>query len=162
MSHLDEIKGSRVEEKIVTALKNRFKERLISVSIFGSVARREHSSRSDIDIFCIIEDLPSKPYKRKMVLNETISSQIELPFTILAKTEEEFLTQFPPLYLDLGLDAKIIFDRDDFLRDSLEKIREIINQAKLVRVKEGRDYLWEWQRPHSHRWQIDWEGYSEF
>lgn len=155
------LKGSKIEKKIVTALKNYFKEELIAVSIFGSVARGEHNRKSDIDIFCIIEGLPTKPYQRKVLLNRVISSQIEMPFTILAKTKKEFLTQFPPLYLDFGLDAKIIFDKDNFFKDNLEKIRKIINRAELVRIKDGKDYLWVWQRPPSHRWQINWEGYSE-
>jgi len=156
------INDSKIEKKIVTALNACFKERLISVSIFGSVARGEYSLNSDIDIFCIIEGLPTKPYKRKILLNEAVSSHLEMPFTIIVKTKEEFISQFPPLYLDLGLDAKIIFDKDNFLRDRLRKIREIISQAKLVRAKDGRDYFWQWQGPHSHRWQMNWEGYSEF
>jgi len=64
-------------------------------------------------------------------------------------------------YLDISLDGVIIYDRD-FIKEKLERIREIISQAGLKRCRDADDFYWEWEKyPKPGRWKIDWDGYHE-
>jgi len=48
----------RVIEEYCSLIKNHFRDRLISICLFGSVARGEAKPSSDIDILVVADDLP--------------------------------------------------------------------------------------------------------
>jgi predicted nucleotidyltransferase len=146
---------------LIEHLKTAFGDDFIALALFGSLARGEGDERSDLDIFCIIDNLPGKIYERKKLLSKIITKHIQRRFSIIAKTHSEFLDHFSSLYLDLGLDAKIIYDRDDFLKKKLKRIRNILEKAGLKRERDGRDFFWNWKTTPSQGWEIDWQGYRE-
>lgn len=148
-------------EKVVDLLKEHFGEALIAVALFGSAARGEATAASDLDIFAIIEGLPAKHFKRCTLLNELVLPHVPRRVTIAAKTPEEFVQAFPPLYLDLGLDVQVLYDSVGFLSQRLARIRQIIRQAGLKRVKQDGNFAWRWERPPRRGWQITGEGYCE-
>jgi len=148
-------------ERVVALLKEHFGEALIAVALFGSAARGEATATSDLDIFAIIEGLPARHFKRCTLLNELVLPHVPRRVTIVAKTPREFTQTFPPLYLDLGLDARVLYDRDGFLSERLASIRQIIRQAGLRRVKRDGDLAWRWDKPPRRGWEITWEGYRE-
>ncbi|MDK2796403.1 MAG: uncharacterized protein PWQ58_1602 [Archaeoglobaceae archaeon] len=47
-------------EKLLDALRRKYGERLISLAVFGSVARREARKDSDLDMLLIIDSAPKK------------------------------------------------------------------------------------------------------
>jgi len=147
--------------RLVNGLEIRFRDDFVALAVFGSIARGEGGEESDLDLFCVIDNLPGKVYGRKKLLSRIIAQHVQRRFSIVAKTRSEFLSQFSSLYLDLGLDAKVIFDRDDFLKGKLRRVREILRETGLKREQEGGSFLWSWEKSPNSGWEIDWEGYRE-
>ena len=81
---------------------------------------------------------------------------------MLGKTPDEFEKHFPSLYLDIGLDGKVLYDRDNYTTRKLARIREIIAQTGLVRERlSGGNMFWNWNRKVMRPWEITWEGFRE-
>lgn len=156
-----DVQTQEVCDRVVAILKENLGENLVGVALFGSVARGDTSARSDVDIFAIIENLPAKHFKRCTMLNSLVLPRVQHQVTIVAKTREEFLSAFPSLYLDLGLDGKVLYDRDGFLSERLAMIRKIIRQAGLRREKRDYGFIWRWRNRPKRGWEITWEGYRE-
>jgi predicted nucleotidyltransferase len=138
-------------------------ENLLGVVLYGSHARGEAREDSDVDLLVIARDLPERRYDRAVFL-QRLARGIEdaPPFSLLGKTPEEFEHYFPSLYLDIGLDGVVLFDREGYTDGKLKRIREIIAEAGLVRERlEGGDMFWNWNRKTARQWEITWEGYRE-
>jgi hypothetical protein len=80
---------------------------------------------------------------------------------VLGKTPSEFESQFPSLYLDIGLDGVILHEREDYATGKLSRIREIIGQAGLLRERPNGEMKWVWETPPTRHWEITWEGFRE-
>lgn len=154
-----EMDQSHIYEKIVNLYKEYLGNRLISIVLFGSFARGDAKETSDYDLFIIAEGLPAKPLKRILFMRTPLQGQFDQRFSILAKTPQEMLEHFPPLFLDLGLDGVILFDRGDFFNNLQVKIKKIIKQAGLQRKRWDGEFSWEWQTPPQKGWEITWDGY---
>lgn len=141
---------------LVERLKQGFKEDLLGVVLFGSRARNEAELRSDYDIFIICNSLPDKPIERQEFIIEKIKTKDGA--NIIAKTKQEFESSFPPLYLDLALDGVILFDREDYLKEKLALIKELIEIAGLIREKRPYGFNWRWRKKPLANWRIDWSG----
>ncbi len=129
-------------------------ERLISLAIFGSVARNTFRPDSDIDILIIAEGLPKGRLKRvsefekniELPLEETLKrlfrQGIYPELSPLFKTPEEVL-HGSPLFLDMTEDLKILYDRDNFFKNYLQGLKERLKRlgARKVYFKGG--YYWE-------------------
>jgi len=148
-------------ECIVTTLKEKLSNDLIAAALFGSYARGDYQEGSDIDILLIARNLPEKHFDRMVFLNQAVIECKRLP-GFVPRTPEEFNSGFPSFYLDLGLDAIILYDTNGFLQQRLQRIREITEQAGLYRAGNRHNFSWNWKkRPKPGRWKITWEGYHE-
>ena len=153
---LDEAKS------IVEFLYQKLGEDLIAVALFGSCARGDFHAGSDIDLLVIAQNLPANRVDRLMFLNDIIiSCHVRKWPGFVAKTRKEFMSDFPALYLDFGLDAKVLYDSHGFLRQCLERIREITAEAGLYRVSTAHGFSWRWKKRPKRGWEITWEGYRE-
>lgn len=148
-------------KKIVNCYKDYLGDHLISMVLFGSRARADAKETSDYDIFIIAEDLPLRPFQRVLFIRNPLKGQFEEKICIIAKTPEEVLKDFPPLFLDVGLDGIILFDTNDFFKNLQVKIKDIIRQAGLKRKRANKDFYWEWQNPPRKGWEITWSGFRE-
>ena len=148
-------------KKIVDCYLDFLGEDLVSIVLFGSHARGEAKSTSDYDLFIVAARLPARPFKRVLFIRSPLIGQFEEKLCIVAKTPEEVLENFPPFFLDLGMDGIILFDKNDFFRNLQKKIREIIREAGLQRKKSGRELYWEWKIPPRKTWELTWSGYRE-
>ncbi len=147
---------------IVEYLKRGLSDNLIAVALFGSYARGDQNSNSDVDILVIANDLPENHFTRMISLNSLMPLTLAGKVGFTALTPDEWTSSFPSYYLDLGLDAKILFDPVDFLVPKLQRIREIIKEAGLSRVRIERGFAWCWKNaPKPGKWEIHWEGYHE-
>jgi len=149
-------------KKIVDCYKDYLGNQLISIVLFGSHARGEAKETSDYDLFIIAEELPLRALRRMLYIRTPLKGQFEEKICIIAKTPEEVSKDFPPFFLDLGLDGIILFDRNDFFRNLQKRIIEIIQQAGLERKKDNGEYHWEWHTPPQNGWEITWNGYRAF
>lgn len=133
-------------------------EGLISLVLFGSHARGEGSAKSDMDIFLLAENLPDHPFERQIFLRKIIPKEFPLQVSLYAKTVKEFERDFPAIYLDIAVDGLILFDKDNYAVKKLERIREIIKNASMKRIKKFRYLLWKWENQPESGWCIDWSG----
>jgi len=143
------------------ALLRYFGERLVSVVLYGSVARGHYTANSDIDLLIIAEGLPESRRERNRILVEIEEKEfssilaalhrqgIYTDFSTKIKTPQEAL-KFSPLYLDLTEDAVILYDKDGFFRGVLERLRERLKELGAERVWRGK--VWYWKIKPDLKW----------
>ncbi|MFN4181000.1 MAG: nucleotidyltransferase domain-containing protein [Armatimonadota bacterium] len=113
-------------------------DNLVSVALFGSVARGEATETSDIDLFIVCRQLPKGIFRRYELLEpirerlypemkRLWEQSIYSNFAELAFTEEE-ARQLRWIYLDMTEDAVILFDRDGFLESILDNLRQRLRE----------------------------------
>ena len=137
-------------------------DRLLGVVLYGSHARGEAREGSDVDLLVIARGLPERWYERSVYVHHPLKEVASAPpFSVLAKTPEEFERHFPSLYLDIGRDGVILYDHDGYIARKLQRIREITMQAGLVRKRNNGEMNWVWQMPPKRHWEVTWEGFRE-
>ena len=155
-----------VNQTILEQLKKLFLDKLgedlISLILFGSRARDEGSVGSDVDLFLIARTLPHHPFERQLYMRNLIPLGFPSQISVYPKTAEEFERDFPAIYLDLAKDGVIIHDTNHYAFYRLQKIREIIKEAGLKRVKKSGQFLWTWEKQPAPGWRIDWSGLNGF
>ena len=115
-----------------------------------------------MDLLVIARGLPERRYDRALFLEQIVAGLPDAPdFSLLGKAPEEFESHFPSLYLDLGLDGVLLFDRAGYTAAKLSRIREIIQQAGLFRERDNGDMFWNWKNPPGPHWEVTWEGFRE-
>lgn len=138
-------------------------DNLIGVALYGSYARGEAREDSDVDLLVIARDLPEHWQERTLALHDPLRRIPDAPaIYVYGKTPGEFESQFPSLYLDFGLDAQVLYERESYLTRKLQRIREIIEAAGLFRERLSPNCMsWDWKNPPRHGWEITWKGYRE-
>ena len=138
---------------IVKLLKITLEENLVSVLLFGSVARGEAGEGSDIDIVVVAKNFEpfgsrfeffneierdlrtSKEYRN---LKEKKLGTLISPIPL---TPEE-IKRTPPILLDLVTDGVILYDTDNFMKKQIEYLRNKLEEmsAKKIFLEDGRWY----------------------
>lgn len=113
---------------------------------------------SDMDIFLVAENLPDHPFERQIFLRKIIPKEFPFQVSLYAKTVEEFERDFPAIYLDIATEGIILFDRDNYAQGRLQRIKDIIQEAGLRRIKEFGSLIWKWKEQPKVSWRIDWSG----
>jgi len=128
--------------------------RLISVCLFGSIARGNVDPSSDIDIIIVAEDLPEGLISRNLAIKnilETIKSspkaralrkmnQSILVSPIMLTPEEA--SKHPSIMLDIVDDDIILYDRGGFLQGILDDIRSRLRELGARKVKTRKGWYW--------------------
>ncbi|MCX7969587.1 MAG: nucleotidyltransferase domain-containing protein [Armatimonadetes bacterium] len=128
----------QLAEKYAQVAVNVLGNNLLSIALFGSVARGEATETSDIDLFIVCRQLPRGVFKRYELLEpirEELRSDLEklwkqgiyANFTELTFTEEE-AKRLRWIYLDMVEDAVILFDRSGFLEGILNALRNRLQE----------------------------------
>lgn len=146
--------------RLIEAYKAHLGANLISIMLFGSRARGDYTESSDYDILIIAKSLPERHLARMGYIRAPLSN-FEEKVSIIAKTPEEFDSCFPPLYLDMAMDGKILIDKERFMEKRLKKIMKIIENSTLNRVKKDDELFWRWKSPKKPGWELDWGGIVE-
>jgi len=131
--------------EVLAKLFGAFHQNLVSVVLYGSVARGTAGVTSDIDLFVVARGLPESFYDRANIIGEVVrqvhDSKVRLwkesgkfaNVDILPLTPEE--AQAPRLlYLDFLFDSTILYDQENFMRGCLERMRDRIKQSGGRRV----------------------------
>jgi len=148
-------------KELVETLHKHLGDDLVAVALYGSWARGEGQPGSDIDLFIIARNLPKRRFPRAQHVHRAVGGRFPHPVSIVAKEPEEFERHFPSLYLDLGLDAVVLYDPQGYMTTRLARIKQLIQEAGLYRKRCDGDFVWLWKRPPRRPWVLDWEGFRE-
>jgi predicted nucleotidyltransferase len=142
-------------EAAVQAWSDLLGARLVSLVLFGSVARGDARESSDIDLLVIAEDLPRSLAERRRPLRqawERVKTERGLPpveWNLVAKTPVE-AAYHSPLYLDIVEDGILLVDRGGFFQRVLDAMR-----ARMQALGSRRVYLpdgsWYWDLKPDYR-----------
>ena len=147
-------------ESVVREIRGAYGQRLRSIALFGSVARRRARPDSDVDLFVVAEDLPRSRRARletfdtvERVLAPELKSLAEAgintELSAVLRTPEDIASP-SPLMLDLTEDAVILEDRGDVLAAALEDLRCRLRKLGSRRVWTGPDQ-WYWDLKPDYR-----------
>jgi hypothetical protein len=143
-----------LEERLLAEIRSFYGERLVSVIVFGSVAREAQSFDSDLDLLVIAEGLPQGRMKRIREFG-SVENKVE-PFlktlqqkkgintyiSAIIKSPEE-AEKGSPLFLDMVEDAKMLFDRRHFFEGVLERLRKRLKELGARRIWRGNVWYWD-------------------
>lgn len=138
--------------KILQSVKEFYGEKLVSVVVFGSVARGTPNPHSDIDLLIVCKELPQGVRKRindflkieeslNPFLREAQRKGFNIEISPVIKTREE-VKRGSLLFLDLVEEAKILYDKEDFFTKFLEEFKEKLNKLGAKRIKQGDRWYW--------------------
>src|SRR5574337_79587 len=143
----------KLAEGYAQGLRRDLGDDVISVVLFGSVARGEATPYSDIDLLVVVSDLPHGRMARveriratdqriEKQLKDLRSRGIFSDVCPILKTPEE-AAQIRPLYLDFVEDAVFLADRDGFFAGVLDRLKSRLKELGSVRRRMGKIRYWE-------------------
>lgn len=142
-----------VAREYARALEETLGDRLVSVVLYGSVARGEARRTSDVDLLVVAEGLPQGRLRRQDVLeaadrrvdallDELAERGVHTGVSVILKTPDE-AARTVPLYLDMVEDAVLLLDRGGFFAGVLERLRESLKRLGARRHRMGRFRYWD-------------------
>jgi predicted nucleotidyltransferase len=157
MSEGTELKAKllhELAENFALELEKTLRGRLLSVCLFGSIARGDEDLSSDIDILIIAEDLPEGLISRNLIIKnitETIKSSPQaralrkmnqsILMSPIILTPEEAL-KHPTIMLDIVDDGIILYDRGAFLQKILNDIKSRLRELGARKTKTRKGWYW--------------------
>jgi len=134
---------------------------LVTLALFGSVARGTHTPESDLDLLVIAKNLPDGRVRRVRDFMEHVEDPLEhvlvrprqpgdqLELSPIIKTPKE-VEAGSYLFLDMIEEALILVDRGDSFRGYLDRLREKLRTWGAHKVYEKGGYYWvlkpDWKR----------------
>lgn len=139
----------------LSAIKEKYKDNLISVALFGSIARGKGKKESDIDLLVILDRASHLYYERLKPLIEIELKIRESPvyerylregqmpyFSYLIFSMEE-AGENHYVFLDMIEDSIILYDKNDYFKKRLSSLRERLSLlgSKKILLDDG---TWYW------------------
>lgn len=143
----------KLGRRLLEEVRQHYGQRLVSLVLFGSVARGTQTPDSDLDFLVVAESLRPGRMKRVedfaaveaalepdlMRMKETgISTSLSPVF----KTPEEIL-RGSPLFLDMVEDARLLYDRDGLFQEVLDRLRGRLAELGAQRKWSGNAWYWD-------------------
>jgi len=143
----------RWKRELTQACEDHYGEKLMSVILYGSVARKNWNAHSDLDFLVVARDLPRGRFARVRdfaevetrldgLLEATHQAGWWIELSPVFKKPEE-VEVGSPLFLDMVEDAELLLDRGDFFKKYLEGLHGRLEQMKAKRIWSG-DLMWHW------------------
>ena len=124
-------------EEFVYKILERFKDELVSVVLFGSVAKGVAREYSDIDLLIITEHKREEEFDKE-VLSCLLKYGVRIFPIVCSKDEVEFsVIHGNPLFYGILTGYKTIYDKDRFFAENLEKVVEKIKKEKPIFISGG-------------------------
>ncbi len=139
-------------EKIVEICRDIYADNLVTVAVFGSVGRDTPNPYSDIDLLIVVDNLPVGRLKRVFQF-AAVEEQFE-PWLKQMKEEGVYTSLSPViktpgeinrgslLFLDMTVDALILYDRDDFFHNYLAELRKRLQELGAYKLQHGERWHW--------------------
>ena len=140
-------------DRLMRILLTELSSRLVAVALFGSVARGEATTSSDIDLY-VVHKGPRRIVEDAF-LNTVLDLRTSREYQILVRGKaprEAFpvfcslvgLDDTPWLLIDVAADGTVLYDPDEVLTRRLDAVRARLDELGSVRV--GRpDGSWYWR-----------------
>lgn len=137
----------------LTACQANYGDRLVSLAVFGSVARQTQRPDSDIDLLLVVEGLPDGRLARvaefsgvedrvEPGLAQARARGVHTRLSPLFKTPAE-LAVGSLILLDMIEDARLLFDRKATLQRRLARLRQRLVELNARRIRKGGSYYWQ-------------------
>ncbi|MGB9727532.1 MAG: nucleotidyltransferase domain-containing protein [Methanothermobacter tenebrarum] len=148
----------RLIKDLLDALFLIFKDNLVSVIVYGSVARGQMRKDSDVDLLLIAENLPTSRFERiamfdraEELVEKSLSDLWKTGYFVtlspIIKTIEE-AKRISPLYLDMVDECIIVYDKNSFFKRILERLSTKLMELGAERVWVGRKWYWRLKRDY--------------
>jgi predicted nucleotidyltransferase len=130
-------------------------DQVVSVVLYGSVARGTAGPGSDVDLLLILREAPLEYWKRLQPLLrvlrrlrkeqcwKTLEEQGWTPFVSVMVLSLEEAKQNRYLYLDMLDEAKILVDKDGFFRAKLASLRQRLKELGAKKVQRNGGWYWD-------------------
>jgi len=141
-------------EEYCSGIKNHFQGRLISICLFGSVARGEAKPDSDIDILIVVKSIPKdigmriketnhihEDLKKSEAYLTLRRSNMSGLISDIFFTPEE-IERHPPILLDIIDDGILLYDKNCFLSNELKIMNERLNAYNAHKIKTEKGHFW--------------------
>ena len=139
--------------QVVTAIQAVYGDRLVSIVLYGSVARGTMRHDSDMDLLIVARDLPRGRLKRVEEFESVESAMAEAfrhaashgvttSLSPIIKTPEAVLIG-SPLFLDMVEDARVLHDQNGFFSQELARLRSRLAKLGAKRIWKGNAWHWD-------------------
>ncbi len=141
-------------EEYVRLVKIHFRNRLWSICFFGSAARGEATPESDLDALIVVDGLPRDIGLRfhetnpiHSTLRQTEAYRKLKSLQRRGTVSDIFLSrqetsEHPPILLDIADHGILAFDRNNFLKGTLELFRQRLRELGARKVITKKGYYW--------------------
>ncbi len=135
---------------IVDAFRSVFGENLVSIVLFGSYARGDFEGDSDVDVFVVVGEIGDRFELHKKI---DLVEDILKPFFECLKRyglnpvlspivlDKVMASKTRPLYLDMVFDARMLYDREDFMKNVLDRVKKKLEEYGAERIRIGRKWV---------------------
>jgi predicted nucleotidyltransferase len=134
------------------ACQQHYRQRLVSLAVYGSVGRGTPRSTSDIDVMLVVDSLPDGRTARMQEfaeVDQTMAAPLAAARALGVETEVSPVFKTPaelavgsPLLLDMTEDARILVDRGE-LAQALTTLRTRLAAQGARRVFRGNAWFWD-------------------
>lgn len=140
----------KIRDPLLDMAHKLYRERLVSLVVFGSVARGTDGPYSDLDLLVVARELPRGRLKRVAEF-EPVEEELEKllkklgrlgEVSVVFKTPQEALLG-SPLFLDMVEDARILFDHEGFFQEVLHRLRIRLKELGSRRIWKGDAWYWD-------------------
>lgn len=140
-------------DQMVSAVRALYGDRLISVVLYGSVARGTMRHDSDMDVLIVAQDLPNGRLHRirefeaveerlAESFRRAASHGVTTSLSAVLKTPDE-LQAGSPLFLDMVEDARVLYDRDGAFKRRIDLLRHRLAQLGAKRIWKANAWYWD-------------------
>lgn len=127
----------RLSHALGEAVKYHYGPRLVSLAVFGSVARRTPGPASDVDFLVVASPLPDgrsrrmaefDPIEASLIhqLEELELTGVHTQLSPVFRTPAEVVQYGGPIFLDMTEQVIILYDPHDFLGNYLTQLRSVL------------------------------------
>jgi predicted nucleotidyltransferase len=138
---------------LLAACRQYYGPRLVSVAVYGSVGRGTPHPDSDLDVLIVADSLPNGRLQRVAEfraveavlaphLSEAQTTGLTPVVSPVFKTPAE-ARQGSPLFLDMIEDARVLYDRDNFLQKTLAQFKARLDHLGARRIWRGNAWFWD-------------------